>query len=261
MNIQADIVIRDGDRSVLRQVVNVWIANERSTLLLRVRDQRLVRAAFDGWQGSLSRVAGLDRKAAAFSVILDKRCMAAAFTTMKRAVWLRQKDLARADQMNRARVITHVFKKWREASEKNHADSARASTARAFFVQRAALRAWKGELATRRQERFVREKQEALVRDAFNSELDHGSVAEYSLARCDGKNDRLERQRETISIVFRTGMFCFNLCSRRHSSLGSSPTGRRVVSSIKSGNYVRSMRVMPKSSVTHLSSGDAVWHE
>ena len=160
MDRQAEGLHLRSNRQLLQQAFCIWTTKERGNLLNRVRDQRSLRSALTRWKAAMTTRATHDAQATAFRRASDAHLQAQILARLQATLQQRRNVAQRAEAMDESRLIKLALDRWKARKRQVEDDEKHADAARAFFVQHTALLVWKVELARRRQERWVEQREE-----------------------------------------------------------------------------------------------------
>lgn len=155
------------DRSAVRTCLHAWIASERGRLLLRVREDRIVRRAFGQIQANVKRKCEREQQAIAFAERRDHCHQHQIFSRWREVTADKATAELRAELVHDENQVKSALRKWASAAVKVREDTTRADKAQVFFALRTAWSAWQGALAIKKQEEWVKEREKEDVREAF----------------------------------------------------------------------------------------------
>ncbi|KAL7418488.1 hypothetical protein Q5752_006946 [Cryptotrichosporon argae] len=160
---------QERDEAVLRRSLHIWVMAERGSLLVHVRETRLLRHALGGWQAKRAAVAALDGKADAFLAASDAKRLHTTFSRWRDVVGKHQNAALHAALLAESHAKTRAVRKWAQSAARARAGEAAADQARAFFLLRSAVGAWKVRKLKAEQGRWLADKQRRDLRRSFDA--------------------------------------------------------------------------------------------
>ncbi|WVR00234.1 hypothetical protein IAU59_007376 [Kwoniella sp. CBS 9459] len=145
-----------------------WKIESWGRLLLQTKEKRLRERVWGRWKGGMARLENLEALGDKFIVQSSANKLHTLFSHWRSIAASHQTSHLRARLIHEQNLKSSALTKWRNSTSIIRGHVVMADKAHAFFLLRTAFKAWRGESAKLKAQRWVEERQHQLVKRVFD---------------------------------------------------------------------------------------------